>query len=360
VTFKAQYDLYLLEFPKKKRVVYHPSPYEKMEKELVEWLKEQREKRIAIKRANIKAKALELTASSTFRASNGWFENFKKRWHVRKRLPTHQVQKIKEDGWNKVIDYFEEIRKKRVEIELRSTDSTLKKCTFINMDEVPLEFDDLGYTYDFRGVKEVSVLNTTNSKRRVTMVLSITSDAKILPPMLIFKRRTPLPEQFLRKFDKLAFVACNPKGWMNGDLMKTWIEHVLSNFQRDSASQYFVVLDKFAAHISTDTKNALRAKGFDAFIIPGGFTGLLQPLDVCINKPLKDKIKTKFLDWLGERALRTMQKVKPPDYEDVIIWLLQSLTDLSNDLICKSFRYCGNNLRYLLILNFYRDYSFTN
>jgi hypothetical protein len=209
------------------------------------------------------------------------------------------------------------------------------------MDEVPLEFNDVGYTYDFVGVKEVSILTTTNSKRRVTLVLTVTSTGHMLAPMLIFKRRTPLPPELTKKFDGLALLACNAKGWMNTECMKLWIEKILANFKRDPAAKYFLIFDKFAAHICSETMAVLKINGFDTFVIPGGCTGIMQPLDVCFNKPLKDRLKQRYLDWIGARALKPVPKITPPQYEDLSLWLLQSLSDMDQQLISKSFSYCG-------------------
>ena len=34
-------------------------------------------------------------------------------------------------------------------------------------------------------------------------------------------------------------------------------------------------------------------------VIPGGLTSVLQPLDVCLNKPFKDKLRSKWIDWMS-------------------------------------------------------------
>ena len=45
--------------------------------------------------------------------------------------------------------------------------------------------------------------------------------------------------------------------------------------------------DSFRAHLSDNVKRVL--KSTDVAVIPGGMTSLLQPLDVGVNKPFKDK-----------------------------------------------------------------------
>ncbi|CAG8829211.1 36424_t:CDS:1, partial [Gigaspora margarita] len=55
-------------------------------------------------------------------------------------------------------------------------------------------------------------------------------------------------------------------------------------------SRTMLVLDLFSAHISDQTKLALSSGNTDLAIIPGGLTSLCQPLDICLNKPFKDKL----------------------------------------------------------------------
>ena len=185
----------------------------------------------------------------------------------------------------------------------------------------------------------------------MTLVLTLSSNGMMMIPMLIFKRRTSLPTELVTKFDGLALLTCNPKGWMNTDVMKLWIDKILSNFHKDSEVKYFVVLDRFSAHTCAETESALTSKGFESLIIPGGCTGILQPLDVCFNKPLKDRLKERYLEWMKRKVLNPVSKVAPPQYEELTHWLLQSLNDMSSELIAKSFVYCGEmHINYKLML----------
>ena len=36
-------------------------------------------------------------------------------------------------------------------------------------------------------------------------------------------------------------------------------------------------------------------------VIPGGLTSLVQPLDFCLNKPLKDRLREKWTQWMINR-----------------------------------------------------------
>jgi len=52
-----------------------------------------------------------------------------------------------------------------------------------------------------------------------------------------------------------------------------------------------LVMDLFKSHSTQGIKNWLRAHGIVPSLVPGGCTGLVQPLDVSVNRPFKDILK---------------------------------------------------------------------
>jgi hypothetical protein len=337
------YDSKKQEHRHKERLIVRVSPYAQVEEEVFSWFTDQRKAHLPIKGLDIKEKAKELSGDKNFKASAGWFSNFCKRWKIGKRLPTHQVSKLKGDTFKEIVTYLKEIRKRRYEIEILEQLPRFTQTVFINMDEVPLEFSSTGHTYDFKGGFEVSVLTSGSSKRRFTLVLAIASNGRILPPMIIFKGRTPLSTKMKESFDKRALLSVNPSGWMNNDKMKIWINLILDNFEREPHTRYILIMDQFSAHISFDTKEELTKKNIDLFVIPGGCTGLMQPLDTHINAPLKKYIGTKYRSWLKEKSKeKNVEKIPAVPYNDMISWTLEGLIHIPEALIIKSFTFGGN------------------
>jgi hypothetical protein len=52
-------------------------------------------------------------------------------------------------------------------------------------------------------------------------------------------------------------------------------------------------LDAFCAYLTLAVSSVFKQQGVTLSVIPGGYTGYIQPLDVSLNKPLKDLIKDK-------------------------------------------------------------------
>ena len=77
-------------------------------------------------------------------------------------------------------------------------------------------------------------------------------------------------------------------------------------------------------------------------MIPGGLTSQVQPLDVCLNKPFKQKVRVKWAEWLmdKENHVFTPGYLKKHGSPTVCAWVKEAWNDLSPDMIEKSFKKC--------------------
>jgi hypothetical protein len=150
---------------------------------------------------------------------------------------------------------------------------------------------------------------------------------------------------YLKAYYRDVVVQVVKKGSMNSDLMNVWKRKVSTKHPQglfcpksllvmDSASSHTrkTVLSSFKQHYSTT-----------AAIIPGGMTPLLQPADVVWNKPFKTKMRQRWIDWLaeGEKEFIKSRKCKSASYKLICRWVSQSWSEITADLICKSFADCG-------------------
>ena len=55
----------------------------------------------------------------------------------------------------------------------------------------------------------------------------------------------------------------------------------------------------FRTHRCAEVKNKADKLKTTLAIIPGGLTSILQPLDVCLNKPFKDNVYKYWLEWIS-------------------------------------------------------------
>jgi hypothetical protein len=80
--------------------------------------------------------------------------------------------------------------------------------------------------------------------------------------------------------------------------------------------------------------------------VPAGCTDFLQPLDVCINKPLKDKVREFYVEWLMENynTETFMTKggyLRAPELDVYLGWVMKGLSLIENEVIKNSFHVCG-------------------
>ena len=214
----------------------------------------------------------------------------------------------------------------------------------INMDETPIYFDmQRNYTYHWRGDKTVSLARTNGFKKRVTVCLTILSDGRKLPPLIIFKRKQP-PANPL---SKQVQVAAQVNGWITETIMKDWVNNIYKKMKLPLKTVKLLLLDHCSAHIKDSVKTLIQEEGHLDFI-PPGTTSLIQPLDLMINKSFKENLKTDYCQWLEKEGLKDKNKTargyyKAPSYSKIIRMVNDSWKLISPELIEQSFKYSGNN-----------------
>ena len=238
----------------------------------------------------LRQKAKELSTDPAFKASLGWYQNWKRRHSVSFRAKTTLAQRLPDDMEEKVVQFhrFVIAARQRVGYPL---------SRIFNMDETPMRFElPLSRSLELTGSRTVAVKTCGAIKRSFTVALAVAADGTKLPPKVIFKGvRTPRDLVILNSLR----VSFHKKGWMDESGVKEWIRQCLPRTRNHEQS--LLVWDSFRAHLTDDVKAALTQRKIDVAVIPGGLTPVLQPLDKCLNKPFKDSIRRKYLAWMISR-----------------------------------------------------------
>lgn len=162
-------------------------------------------------------------------------------------------------------------------------------------------------TFDKKGANEVIIRATAKYKVRLTLVLCCLADGSKLPSMIIFKESSgKLPKKLQNAYDDTKIVIkANSKGWMNKEVLKEWVKEIWTPYIMKHDKSFLMVWDSFSVHKDKAIIDSLaEEKDTEVAIIPGGCTSVLQPLDVGINKPLKDYIRKKFQAWMVDQLLK--------------------------------------------------------
>ena len=249
------------------------------------------------------------------------------------RRRTTIAQKLPEDYEEKLIKFQRYVLAKRKE-----HDFDLKYIG--NANQTPLTYDIVtNSTVSDRGVKSVPIMSSGHDKDRFTVMLACLGDGTKLPPYVVFKRKTL---QKNLNFLKEVVVRCQAKGWMDEPLVQNWLRTIWSKVGGLIRWKSMLVWDSFRAHLSKPVRSTLRSISTECVVIPGDMTSMLQPLDVSINKPFKDRMQAKWQDWMlaGQHSFTAGGRICKGGLDEICRWISDAWDDIPPEMIAKSFRKC--------------------
>ena len=139
---------------------------------------------------------------------------------------------------------------------------------------------------------------------------------ELLPPQLIYKGKTN------RFHPQIAFpsqwdIWHTDNHWSNEVTTKQYIEKILlpfivkekANLKLESSHPALVLFDCFRGRTTEEIKAMLLKNNIISIQIPPNCTYKLQPLDVSINKPMKDELRGKFHVWYASEVEKQMKEV---------------------------------------------------
>ena len=74
----------------------------------------------------------------------------------------------------------------------------------------------------------------------------------------------------------------------------------------------------------------IQEMGVEVIHIPGGCTGLCQPVDVGFNKPFKDRVRRLWTEWMIDEGLNS-GTTSAPTMKVVAEWIDAVLTEMRNE-----------------------------
>ncbi|KAJ6456514.1 hypothetical protein C8R45DRAFT_580223, partial [Mycena sanguinolenta] len=233
-------------------------------------------------------------------------------------------------------------------------------------------------TWTQRGEKQVATIGQ-EEKRAFTLVPSISASGKLLPMQAIFQGQTPLscPSSDASRYEdaiELGYVMLPSKTatyWCTHDTMHLLVNKIIAPyFDAKKAelglppSQVSIwLIDLWSVHKSQEFRDWMKKNHPTIIIlyIPGGCTGIWQPLDVGIQRLMKLSIKRSAHRDIVDEALSQIKDGKPAHEikldttigtlrDRSVGWIVQAIHDISDPaLIARAFEMCrvGNwNLSY--------------
>lgn len=173
---------------------------------------------------------------------------------------------------------------------------------FVNVDETPMFWEFLPKKIVFKkGEKVVPGRNSSQNHKRSTLILACNAQGDLLKPTLILKRKTQYKLNCQNTIDLLLQVSDN--GWTTSETFIEWIEQIVVPHLQGRHG--LLLLDSYEGHKSEKVKQFVvqNHPNIHCCVIPGGYTDILQPLDLGINAAFKRTCKEESLNFINQKTL---------------------------------------------------------
>ena len=204
----------------------------------------------------------------------------------------------------------------------------------INWDHTGLSLVPTGqWTMHQFGDKIIPIANS-DDKRQITAVLAANMSGELLldyetaniiavlgvgemlAPQLIYKGKTDRchPQIY---FPEQWDIWHTDNHWSNEVTTKRYIDKILlpfvakqrANLKLGNSHPALVLFDCFRGQTTEDVKAMLLQNNIISIQIPANCTDKLQPLDVSLNKPMKDELRARFHTWYASEVEKQMKEV---------------------------------------------------
>lgn len=214
------------------------------------------------------------------------------------------------------IKNFEEVRKLFLhEVKMVADLEEIPEDLIINFDQTGIKYiPTSSWTLEKEGSKRVEIVGK-GDKCQITAVLGCSMSGNILPFQLIYEGKTPhcFPNfEFPKDWD----IACNPTHWLNEATMLSYLEKIVFPYVSQKRVTLglpmdypaLLLFDNCNAQCTEDLLKRIDEQNIYVILIPANCTDRLQPLDLSVNKSVKDFLKVAFQEWYAELVSSQFQK----------------------------------------------------
>jgi hypothetical protein len=213
-------------------------------------------------------------------------------------------ERTKADSGAKYSLYFKLLHKKIKEYNVQP-------IHIFNIDEKGFQLSRVGNTkrifsrrlYEQKGARQAL---EDGSTEWITAIACICSDGKALSPTLIFQGANGAVQsswvEAVQAGEHSVFTTSSPSGWSNNDIGLAWLKGVFERETRRHASTGYrlLLLDGHGSHVTMDFIEYCNDNKILLFVLPPYATHTLQPLDVCMFKPLATAYLTQLMGYLQD------------------------------------------------------------
>lgn len=148
----------------------------------------------------------------------------------------------------------------------------------------------------------------------VICVMAGALSGDVLPPQVIYKGKTDACHAKYNFSDDWD-VTHTENHWANKDTSFRYLDKIIvpyANKVRDELDlllrlKALIILDFFSAQISEELRERMKELGFVYVYVPPNCTSELQPMDLSVQKIVKDHMRDQFETWYAEKVASILQ-----------------------------------------------------
>jgi len=205
------------------------------------------------------------------------------------------------------------------------------------------------WTMEEKGSKRVEVAGL-NDKRQITAVFCASLAGEFLPVQLIYQGKTSacLPRY---AFPDDWNITHTPNHWSNEDKMKEYIQKIIlpyvsakrENLKLQPTHTALAIYDEFKGQLTPAIFSLLEANNIIVVKVPANCTDRLQPMDLSVNKAVKDFLRKKFQIWYSQEVERLYRTTSPGNFSPVDL-RMSILKPLGAEWLVSAYQYLQSNV----------------
>lgn len=205
--------------------------------------------------------------------------------------------------------------------------------------------NNMATTITMKGTRDVLLSNSSSSHKRVTVTPIISASGKMPIKHVLFPKLKKVPAH-----DARCDADVNETGMWNYAHVRKYVDKLVASsrtiFERNAA--VLIIMDSYTTHIKfvNENKDAYEADNVHFAIVPKCMTGLLQPLDVAINRSLQQFFNDRTTEYQEESLSQNKNQtkagnIKIPSSTDITKWIADWADTVPPEQISKAFDLCG-------------------
>lgn len=152
--------------------------------------------------------------------------------------------------------------------------------------------------------------------------------------MIIFRGKTPRCVKDIYIARNRAIIKFQKNAWSTASLCREWLDDIWHAHVKSNHS--ILIWDEFSGHTECDIHQRDSLTQFQT--IPPTCTAVIQPIDVCLAKPFKDRLRSLYSSWRLTHSPDAFPKVSK---QLLTQWVVSSWADVPTNKVQNSFRVCG-------------------